>query len=127
MRIQLYLGLLISLCGTSLAQSAGHDVYSLQAAPAAPVADLIAAAAGHGLTLAECMDRVEVLGTQLREQGYTQRPDEQFGPDVFITTWYRPGTQTVVMTWMRDDSGAHDLVVAEYAWVSQWALRPTPF
>lgn len=124
---KLYLGLLVSLCGTSLAQSAARDLYSLQAAPAAPVADLIAAAAGHGLTLAECMDRVEVLGTQLQEKGYTQRPDEQFGPGVFVTTWFRPGARTAVMAWMRDDSGTHDLVVAEYAWVSQWALRLSPF
>ena len=67
MRIQLHLCLMIALSGTSLAQSGTRETYGLQATQAATVADLIATASGHGLTLAECVDRVEHLDTLLRD------------------------------------------------------------
>lgn len=127
MRIQLYLGLLVSLCGTTLAQSSVPDVYSLQAAPTAPVSDLIAAASGHGLTLSECMDRVEQLGAFLRDRGYGPRRDEELEPGVVVTRWYRSGTRTAVVAWMSAKGAAHDLEVAEFAWDHPWSDWLTPF
>lgn len=127
MRIHLYVGLIIALSGTALAQSAAPDVSSLQAAPAASVTNLIASAAGHGLTLTECVDRLEHLGAFLRDRGYGSRRDEQLEPGVLVTLWSRPGTHTAVVAWISDQGAAHDLEVAEFAWDHPWNEWLTPF
>ena len=127
MRIQLHLGLIIALSSTSLAQPGAREVYGLQAAPAAPVADLIATASGHGLTLTECVDRVEHLDTLLRDRGYGARRDDELEPGVLVTRWYRPGTHTVVLAWMKANGAAHDLELAEFTWNHPWGEWLTPF
>ena len=127
MRIQLRLSLMIALSSMSLAQSGTREVYSLQVAPAVPMADLIAAVSGHGLTLTECVDRVEHLDTLLRDRGYGARRDDELEPGVLVTRWYRPGTHTAVLAWMHANGAAHDLELAEFTWNHPWGDWLTPF
>jgi hypothetical protein len=126
MRMSTAVGLVVVLCGTSLARLAvPHESRMLssihvQADPAAPVAALLAAAAGHDLTLTECTDRIERLDALLRARGFGQRRDEEFAPGGLVTRWYGRTTRTVVVAWMTANGVKHDLVVAEFAWNRPW-------
>lgn len=124
MRIQLYLSLVIALSSPSLAQSGTREVYGIQAAP---LADLIATASGHGLTLTECVDRIKHLDTLLRDRGYGARRDDELEPGVLVTRWYRPDSHTAVLAWMKADGAAHDLELAEFTWNHPWSDWLTPF
>jgi hypothetical protein len=116
MRIQVYLGLLVVLSGTSLAQSGADRTVSVQSASTAPLAGLMAASSGHGLTLTECQARIERLGTHLGSGSYGPRRERQFAEGNLVTWWYSASTQTAVVVWMNASGAAHDLEVAELPW-----------
>jgi hypothetical protein len=120
MRIQQHLGLIIALCGTSLAQPAARDLYSFQAVPVAPLTDLSTAYSGDSLTLAECTDRLERFGTLLRERGFRVRQTADFGDGAAVTRWYDPGTDNTVVAWMYPSGPQRALEIGVYAWNMRW-------
>jgi hypothetical protein len=120
MRIQLYLGLMIALSSTTLAQPATRSLYSFQAAPVTPATDLSAAYSGLGLTLADCTDRLDRLGTLLRERGFGARRNASFDEGATVTRWYDPGTDSTVVAWMSPSGAQHDLEIGVYPWNMRW-------
>jgi hypothetical protein len=120
MRIQLHLGLIVALSGTSLAQPTARDLYGVQTAPVASLTDLSASYSGDGLTLAECTDRLDRLGTLLRERGFGGPRNADFGDGAAVTRWYAPGTDSTVVAWMYPSGTQHAFEIGVYAWNMRW-------
>ena len=98
-----------------------------QAAPADALGPQLTAMSGTGLTLAECEQRMQTLGTMLNQAGYVSRRAHLGADAVMTALWYHPQHHTSVVAFSGWQASDNAFSATEMAGQVRWnELLPTP-